>query len=496
MTKIKKRTRGRAALATGLGVLAATGSLTFATTSSFAASVGRHSHPHDATVVFRPTWKEYVDAAAPIAMSSPVLADLEGTPVAVVGDLRGYLYALNLADGEEIPNWPVRIGNIPIQSSPSVNGSTVYLGAGSAADPDAGGYYAFRGNGTLLWHTTIRYTPSVATTRGVEAGLAVGDLQGSTAVVAGSLGQYLDALKASSGHALAGFPWFAAAPVFTTAALADLYNNGQTDVIEGGASAAGHAFNVAYADGGHIRVLAATGNAGAKAPNGGLDCQYNTNQVVQGSPAVGPFLAGRTEGIVAGTGTFFPGASDTDKVIAVTSYCALAWSTALDGTTSDSPALVEAKGNTLYQVAEGTSYDNNQYGTVYLLDGRTGRMLWRTQALGAVVGGITSVDLGGGYQDLVVPTLHGVEILDGKTGAVIDVLERVVGVQDSPLVTDDPNETIGITIAGYKVGGTTSQGQAVVEHFELAGSDGALATEAGSWPEFHHDPQLTGNATN
>ncbi len=243
-------------------------------------------------------------------------------------------------------------------------------------------------------------------------------------------------------------------------------------------------------------MLAATGNAGAKAPNGGLDCQYNTNQVVQGSPAVGPFLAGRTEGIVAGTGTFFPGASDTDKVIAVTSYCALAWSTALDGTTSDSPALVEAKGNTLYQVAEGTSYDNNQYGTVYLLDGRTGRMLWRTQALGAVVGGITSVDLGGGYQDLVVPTLHGVEILDGKTGAVIDVLERVVGVQDSPLVTDDPNETIGITIAGYKVGGTTSQGQAVVEHFELAGSDGALATEAGSWPEFHHDPQLTGNATN
>jgi nitroreductase len=35
-----------------------------------------------------------------------------------------------------------------------------------------------------------------------------------------------------------------------------------------------------------------------------------------------------------------------------------------------------------------------------------------------------------------------------------------------------------------------------VEHFELTGSDGALATEAGSWPEFHHDPQLTGNATN
>ena len=77
MTKIKKRTRA-AALAAGFGALAATGSLTFAATSSFAASVGRHNHPHYATVVFMLTWQESVDAAAPIAMSSPVLADLEG----------------------------------------------------------------------------------------------------------------------------------------------------------------------------------------------------------------------------------------------------------------------------------------------------------------------------------------------------------------------------------------------------------------------------------
>ena len=183
-------------------------------------------------------------------------------------------------------------------------------------------------------------------------------------------------------------------------------------------------------------------------------------------------------------------------MIAVTSYSALAWSTALDGTTSNSPALVEAKGNTLYQVAEGTSYDNNQHGTVYLLDGRTGRVLWRSQALGAVGGGITSVDLGGGYQDLVVPTLRGVEILDGKTGAVIGVLERVVGVQDSPLVTDDPNGMIGITIAGHKVGGTTTQGQAVVEHFEPAPAPTEHLRPKPARRDLHHDPQLTGNATN
>ncbi len=64
MTKIKKRRRGRAGLAAGFGALAATGSLSFATTSSFAVSVGRHSHPQYATVVFTPTWQESVDAAA------------------------------------------------------------------------------------------------------------------------------------------------------------------------------------------------------------------------------------------------------------------------------------------------------------------------------------------------------------------------------------------------------------------------------------------------
>jgi hypothetical protein len=34
----------------------------------------------------------------------------------------------------------------------------------------------------------------------------------------------------------------------------------------------------------------------------------------------------------------------------------------------------------------------------------------------------------------------------------------------------------------------------VVEHYELIGSRGYLADEPGSWPMFHHDSTLSGNA--
>ena len=481
MQRSHRRRSARLAVALGAAVLAALG-----------AAGGAAGVRPRAAASFQPTWSTVVDPAAPIAQSSPVVADLSGTPAVVVGDLHGLLHALSLATGHELPGWPVQLG-AAIESSPSTSGSTVFVGVGSAAQPNGGGYDAVSAAGTLRWSTPVRYQPSVATHRGVVAGLTVGLLGGRPAVVGGSLGQFLDALSVSSGRVLPGFPWFQADTVFSTAALADLYGKG-LDIVEGGDSTAGNAFQVAYRNGGHLRILSGAGNVGAKAPSGGLVCQYDTDQVVQSSPAVGPFLAGRAVGVVAGTGTFYAGAFDTDRLLAIDTACRLAWSARLDGSTSDSPALVDALGNGRLQVAEGTSVAGGTSGTVYLLDGATGKVIWSTPALGPVVGGITSVDLGSGYQDLVVPTLHGVELLDGRTGAVVDVLETVVGVQGSPLVTDDPNGTIGITVAGYKAGGTSPAGEAVVEHFELPGSDGARVTEAGSWPEFHHDPQLTGNA--
>ena len=89
---------------------------------------------------------------------------------------------------------------------------------------------------------------------------------------------------------------------------------------------------------------------------------------------------------------------------------------------------------------------------------------------------------------MLAPTVNGVVVLDGKTGAVITTLQADTGFQNSPLITDDPNGTVGITLAGYQAGGS------IIYHYEIAGSNGSLVNEAGAWPQFHHDPQLTGDA--
>jgi hypothetical protein len=80
-------------------------------------------------------------------------------------------------------------------------------------------------------------------------------------------------------------------------------------------------------------------------------------------------------------------------------------------------------------------------------------------------------------------------VLDGRTGRVIATLEKFVGLQNSALVTDDPNGSIGITVAGYN-----AHDIGTVEHFELSGSRGSNVDRPGAWPMFHHDPRLSGNA--
>ncbi len=426
-----------------------------------------------------PVWQQTIsDGSNPIALSSPNVATLAGGPSVVVGDEAGYVYTFNLATGAK--EWTYDAG-APVNSTPSVAAVTgssldsVFVGTGDAAEPTAGGYQAISPSGSDQWFVRESNPGSDATpNNGVQASLAVGNLQGSTDVTAGSLGQEQDALAASSGSMLSGFPWFQADSNFTTPALADLYANGQTEIIEGGDSTAGLAYGQTYANGGHLRVLSS---------GGGLDCQYNTNETVESSPAVGEFLGGSSVGIVFGTGATY-NQSDTDKLIAVNSQCQAVWIAALDGNTKSSPALADVLGNGQLQVVEGT--DNGTSGTVYALNGANGAVLWSTN-VGRVIGSVVTANLGSGYQDVLAPTVNGVVVLDGTTGAVITTLQPDTGFQNTPLVTDDPNGTIGITLAGYQSGGS------VIYHYEIAGSNGSLADESGAWPQFHHDPQLTGD---
>ncbi|MCW2527528.1 MAG: D-mannose binding lectin [Pseudonocardiales bacterium] len=447
------------------------------------------------------------DRGTPIGLGSPSVGTLDGGgPAAIVGSRAGTLNAYHLSDGSSVPGWPVGTGGVAVDSTPSVVGSgagaQVYVGLGTSGRPDAGGLLSLSGNGSVRWNRLFWAFPGSngsggSGLAGVQGSPAIGRLQspaGQYDITAGSMGQMQYAFNSNTGNALPGFPWFAADSNFSTPALADLYGRGTDVIIEGGDSTAGNAFYTQYGNGGHIRIINPTGWSGSTSYNGGvrpsdgLVCQYNTDQVVQSSPAVGPIFGGGVTGIVAGTGTYYAGASDTNKLIAIDKNCTMIWKANLDGPTGSSPALIDVLGNNTLAVVEGTNKSPTS-GTVYALNGATGQPLWATAIAGGVYGSITSIDLGGGYESLLVPTATGVFILDGKTGRAVSKLVNYIGVQNTVLVTADPGGNIGVTVAGYN-----GVGNSVVMHFRLTGSSVSTVSAKGQWPMFHANPQLTGVA--
>jgi hypothetical protein len=427
-------------------------------------------------------WQQVLpDAGNPIAESSPSEATLDGGgPSVVVGDRAGNVYAYHLSNGSAVSGWPAHAGG-PVDSTPSVtpNGAgtdNVFVGAGNAQQPNVGGYYAFSNTGAQLWEQNAQDPNGL---HGVQASLAVGNLGGTTGVVAPSLGQEEYAMNASNGSVLPGWPFFTADSGFTTPSVADLYGNGQDEVIEGGDSSAGVAYGQTYTAGGHLRVLGAGGN---------LICNYNTNQTVDSSTAVGDFLAGGVMGIAFGTGSYYSGASDTNVLYGSDTHCNIVWSANLGGTTTGSPAIGDIQGNGNVEVLEGANTGSG--GLVYAINGANGATLpgWPQATSGQIIGGITTADLtGGGYNDVLVPTTNGLVIYDGQTAQVVATLGAgSVALQNSAMVTTDPNGTIGITIAGYN-----AQNAGVIQHYEIAGSAGRSLGER-SWPMFHQNPQLTG----
>ena len=422
-----------------------------------------------------------------IAESSPNLADLDGQPSVVVGSRDGDVYAFHLSDGSTVAGWPFNTG-AQVDSTPSVAPigpfglDDVFVGAGNAADSRYGGYVGISNSGGELWNRQVQNPASCDGQCGqaVQASLPVGNLGDGTDVAGGSLGQVAYALDAVNGGVRPGYPWLTADSVYSSAALADLYGDGNNEIVMGGDSTAGFADGVNYANGGHLRVLTGNGN---------LNCEYNPDQVVQSSPAVGQFqgTSGRI-GIVFGTGTFWPGASDTDRLIAVDTDCNPLWSTVLPGATNSSPAIADVLGNGQDQIVEGSNI-NNSSGAVSVVDGSDGSVIWSAPTANPVIGSVVTADLtGDGYQDILVPTTFGVDVFDGRSGQEVTTLGENYGFQNSPLVTDDADGAIGVTLAGYYPSGSE------VLHYEFPGSDGAAADEPGAWPMFHHDPQLTGTA--
>jgi outer membrane protein assembly factor BamB len=472
---------------------------------------GNPSGPHPGVVLN--------DAPCGVVQASPVAFNDFGISAVEVGDRQGNLYGLNLQDGSVAPGWGSGTGSTvgsgqgclsapvggppasgingvevpgspPVDSTASVSNGDLYFGAGNAAAPVDGGYYAYAPNGTELWNQVVTNPPTdTAPDGGVQASLSVAD--GGSLVEGGSLGQMTYGLNAASGAPARGWPQFSADSVFSTAAAGDFYGTGSDDFAVGGASSQGFALGTHYANGGHVRIYN---------DHGGLICSADTNEQVDSSPAVGPILPGGAYGIATGTGSFYPGASDENTVKVYDTKCNPIWSDALDGTTGGSPALADVQGNGQLAVVEGTVTGGTS-GSVYALNAANGTTMWKTSVPGAIYGSVTTADLtGSGAQDVIVPTTQGLFILDGPTGLVVAHVDDgtggggVFGFQNAALVTPDADGSIGITVAGYFAvtanGGNYVQG--IVQHFEVQGSNFQIADAPGGWPQFHHDAALTG----
>jgi hypothetical protein len=412
----------------------------------------------------------------------------------IVGTTSGHAIALHATDGSYVDGWPYSTGGTSIDSTPSVSGSgetaQVYFGVGTSSAPSKGGYLALKANGTRAWYKRPHLLPSSSSSyRGVMSSLAVGNLQTGTDIVGGSMGQMQLAMRSTDGATLKGFPWLQADTNFSTPAVAKLFaGNARDYIIEGGDSTAGVSYYSTYKRGGHIRILRPNGWYGYPYKNRGLVCQYNTNQVVQSSPAVGPFLAGGANGIVVGTGKFYSNASDTNKVIAIDTACKKKWSKTLDDRTLTSPALADVEGNGTLDVVMMSNA-----ATVYALNGADGTELWKTDLPDVATGSPTTFRApGGDFQYIVAPTKHAVKILDGRTGEVVYTLADDMTIRSAVTMTADPDGTLGLTVAGAH--STSAGNRAFVRHYTFVGSSVTTVQTPGAWPMFHHDPQLTGYA--
>ena len=222
------------------------------------------------------------------------------------------------------------------------------------------------------------------------------------------------------------------------------------------------------------------------------------DDVISSSPAIGDVSGTGRPALAVGAGFYFakPGVptSDSTRLFLIDPTTgATEWSRDLGGFTRPSPALGDLDGNGRADIVEathGSPTDPNQ-GEIWAFDG-TGNTLpgWpqsTPSGVGAVIGGVATADLTGqGYDDVLVPTGDGLYIYDGRSaGLAASVAVNKIGMQSTPLVTVDPNGTLGITITGANT--TTHDG--VIFHYEVSG--GRIGPD--SWPMFHHDPGRTGS---
>ncbi len=468
--------------------------------------------PHAVTVTLK--WERMLGPNSQIVESSPTQARLDsaGTSIVVGSRGNGDVYAVHLSNGSTVAGWPKHtdagIDSAPSVYAPSGGLDNVFVTTGDTSGEQppvynencgtnlpacVGSIYAFGPSGNQLW---ARNLPNVFGTYAphppIFASPTIGNPgSGRTEIVVGGISQTLYALNPANGANEAGWPQQTADTTFATAAIANV--NGQR-IVAASDSTAG-VFN--NWNGGSVRLM----NAG-----GGTYWTAASNEVVTSSPVVGN-LNGSGPVVVYGHGRHWNGSDQDGLTVDNALTGGREWEQHLGGYTRATPSLADLLGNGQLDVVEPTwtALGRTTGGAVWAF-GPGGNHLWGPVSLGSnntITGSVATADLGGGYQDVIAATGLGWYVLDGRTGAVyppngLNVTwpghkAANLAMSNSPLVVPDPSHVgVDVVVAGTYRGIDGDNTDGFIAAYHVTG--GPNSTGSGSWPEFHHDAQLTGSS--
>jgi putative cell wall-binding protein len=433
---------------------------------------------------------------ATVRESSPVLVDLDGSGTLDVafGGHDKKLYVLDGRTGAYVKGWPVttthRVNSSPAAADVTRDGvPELFVGAGMGVER-SGAFYSFTAAGGTRFRQVLK-DPDFPAGAPVQSSPAVGDISGDGVpdATVGALGvRSLWSFRGTDGAPLRGpgkelFYWDDT--IFSSAALADVNGDGVPEAIIGGDSTPGPPVDWR---GGMVRAV--TG-AGASL------WEFRINDIVRSSPSVGDIDGdGRLE-VVFGAGDYYH-ASDRASVFAVDALTGrLKWRRATNGVTNASPTLADANGDGRLDVVFGTFSGGAGLpgGSVYVLDGRTGKDLPgfpQATGGGVVLGQVVTADVDGdGGQDLFVPTGAYIAVFSGRTGAKLFNLAegQRVGFQNSPAVADvDGNGRLDVLAVGTQV--PTNAGVAYRWELPAPARLGNLG-----WHQYRKDASHTGSWT-
>lgn len=448
----------------------------------------------------------------PVWMSSPVVATIDNVKAVVLATLSGEIYVFNARTGKELPGWPrmVHIDSATptaLDSSPAVayldgpdKQPSIIVGAGSLwRHHQQGGLEAFWANGKVRfvfktrrtfdpWGGADNYSDPVFATP------AVGDITGTGQldIVFGSYDHYIYALK-PNGQLVPGFPVNRADTIWSSAALADTTHTGRDDIFMGGDSSGLHGCR-----GGWIvdyRYVASHPK---------LIWEKCTGQTVWSSPTVGILNGTNRPAVVVGTSYYSPyHSAATDEIFAVyadNGATVPGWPVKARGPTFGSPAIGRLNGH-LAVVATSCAQCTSGPAVVTAWTG-SGRRLWSTvyDAHNEATSSPVLVDMTGGSDggnDVLVGAAWGLYVLSGKTGRLLygtgqagKMIDVSCDVANSPAVAYVPGAPGNKWMLFVACGGPQRRSKLTAYSLPVAPS----ASNPSSWPQWRANADHTGVA--